>query len=176
MSKRFITAVCTTICITALAGYLAAQGNGGPTPTTFVATLTGFEETPQTLSSPASGQFTATVSEESIEFELSYANFQTNVVFAHIHLGAPATTGGVMVFLCNNEPPPGPPAVESCPAREGTVTGTLTAANVIGPTGQGIAPGEFEKVIEAIRAGAAYANVHSMRFRSGEIRGQIKVE
>jgi hypothetical protein len=56
------------------------------------------------------------------------------------------------------------------------VTGTLTPANVVGPTGQGIAAGEFAEVIRAIRKGSAYANVHSTKFPGGEIRGQIHVD
>jgi hypothetical protein len=53
------------------------------------------------------------------------------------------------------------------------VSGTLTATNVITQTGQGISAAEFAEVIRAIRAGFAYANVHSDLFPGGEIRGQI---
>jgi hypothetical protein len=45
---------------------------------------------------------------------------------------------------------------------------------VIGPTGQGIAAGQFEEFVEALRAGIAYANVHTTGFPGGEIRGQLK--
>jgi hypothetical protein len=44
---------------------------------------------------------------------------------------------------------------------------------VIGPAGQGIAAGEFSELVDALRAGRAYANVHSSKFPGGEIRGQI---
>ena len=54
------------------------------------------------------------------------------------------------------------------------MTGTLTAANVVGPAGQGIAAGEFGELIRAIRAGKTYANVHSTKFPGGEIRRQIE--
>jgi CHRD domain-containing protein len=61
-----------------------------------------------------------------------------------------------------------------CPAS-GTVSGTATVANVVGPNGQGITPGmDFNKVIQAMREGAAYANVHSTRSPGGEIRGPIR--
>ena len=44
---------------------------------------------------------------------------------------------------------------------------------MIGPASQGIAPGDFDAIIEAMRAGHAYANIHTTSFPSGEIRGQI---
>jgi hypothetical protein len=48
-----------------------------------------------------------------------------------------------------------------------------TAANVITATAQGIAAGEFSEVIDAMKAQVSYANVHSVLFPGGEIRGQI---
>jgi len=46
-------------------------------------------------------------------------------------------------------------------------------ADVIGPAGQGIKPGEYAELLRAIRAGATYANVHSSLYPSGEIRAQL---
>jgi hypothetical protein len=54
------------------------------------------------------------------------------------------------------------------------VTGTITPANILGPAGQGIAAGEFDEFIAAMRAGVTYANVHTAQFPGGEIRGQIE--
>jgi hypothetical protein len=54
------------------------------------------------------------------------------------------------------------------------VTGTWTAADIIGPTGQGVEAGSFAEFVRALRAGAVYVNVHSSpRFPEGEIRGQV---
>jgi hypothetical protein len=49
----------------------------------------------------------------------------------------------------------------------------LTAADVIGPAAQGIASGQMGRVVQAIREGASYGNVHSTMFPAGEIRGQL---
>jgi len=138
------------------------------------ADLSGFNEVP-TLSSPASADFHARINkdETEIQYELTYAGFETAVLQAHLHLGKRAVAGGIMVFLCSNLSN-GPVGTPACPTPAGTVTGTLTAAGVVGPTAQGIAPGEFAEVVRAIRSGAAYANVHSQAFPGGEVRGQVR--
>ena len=136
------------------------------------ATLKGFNETPAN-STPASGSFRATVSGDSITFALTYSGLVADSLFAHIHLGQKNVVGGAMIFFCDNSNPSHSP--RTCPARGGTVTGTVTAADVIGPNAQGIAPGEFSKVLEAIQSGVTYVNVHSTKFPGGEIRGQVRV-
>jgi hypothetical protein len=79
-----------------------------------------------------------------------------------------------MVFFCTNlAPPAGVPVPPPCPLREGTVSGTLTAADVLGPAGQGVVAGEFSEFLDALREEASYANVHTAEFGAGEIRGQL---
>jgi hypothetical protein len=76
--------------------------------------------------------------------------------------------GGISAFLCGGG---GKPA---CPTTTGTVTGTIVAADVIGPTDKGIQVGEFAELLRAMRNGATYVNVHSQAWPSGEIRGNIR--
>jgi len=141
-----------------------------PNAKTFSARLVSYQETPLTLSTHAFGDFNAKlVNDATLHFVLRFANLEGgNTLFAHVHLGAPATTGGVMFFLCGTMG--GRPA---CPNGSGEAEGDVTAANVIGPSGQGITAGEFDEVIKAMRSGAAYANVHTVTYAGGEIRGQI---
>ena len=135
--------------------------------------LTGYQEaTPAGVSSPATGSFSATIDDDSstISFELTYSGLTTPATASHIHFGNRFTSGGVSAFLCSGG---GKPA---CPAgtwSEAVVTGTIVPSDVIGPAGQGIAAGEFAELVQAMRAGMAYANVHSTTFPAGEIRGQI---
>jgi hypothetical protein len=140
----------------------------------FGARLVGYEEVPSTLSVPAEGTFNMKIdsSDSSFEYELTYSGISgTGATQAHLHLGQKATLGGISVFLCTNLGN-GPMGTQACPAN-GTVTGTITAADVIGPGGQGITAGQFEELLKAIRAGYVYANVHSALFQGGEIRGQL---
>jgi len=135
--------------------------------------LTGFEETPLTISSPASGTFAATVDSDSMTYTLTYSGIPTSVLQSHIHFGQRATTGGVSIFLCSNLGN-GPAGTPACPSPGGSVTRTVTAADVVGPAAQGIAPGEWSEIVAAIRAGYAYANLHTTQYPSGEIRGQLR--
>jgi hypothetical protein len=132
------------------------------------ARLRGANETPA-VSTVAAGDFRATISddESEIAFRLRYAGLEGDVTAAHIHLGQPDVAGGVIAHLCGGGSKP------ACPAAPADITGTIVAADVTGPAGQGIAAGELAEVIRALRRGLVYANVHSTKFPAGEIRGQV---
>ena len=156
----------------ALTMVLPAWAQGGGTAST---RLRAFEEVPA-ISSPADGRFTATISGQgtSLSYELSYSGLRGAVTQAHIHFAQKGVNGGIVIFLCSNLPnaPAGTPA---CPASPGSVSGTVTADDVVGTaSAQGISPGEMAEVLRALRNGVAYANVHSDLFPGGEIRGQLR--
>ena len=132
------------------------------------ADLIGFEEVPANVT-PATGDFSATIDEtaQTITFTLTFSGLEGTTTASHIHVGQFDVAGGVSAFLCGGGSKP------ACPAS-GTVTGTIVAADVLGPNAQGVEPGAFDKLVQAIEAGKAYVNVHSSRFPNGEIRGQIK--
>lgn len=141
------------------------------------ASLRSIEEVP-TISGEARGDFSARISDDgnSMTYTLSYSGLQGVVQQAHIHLGQRGVNGGIAVFLCSNlaSPPPGTPA---CPGPDaGTVTRTVTGADIIGPAAQGLTQGEFAELLRAIDRGVTYANVHSDKFPAGEIRGPIRTE
>jgi hypothetical protein len=141
--------------------------------------LTGYQESaPAAISSGGTGQFHATIDDDAdeITYEIRYSGLGTAATQSHIHFGSRYQNGGVSAFLCTNLGN-GPAGTPACPAGTGTseavVTGTITPAQIVGPAGQGIAAGEFDELVQAIRAGVAYANVHTVQFAPGEIRGQI---
>lgn len=143
------------------------------------AQLTGYQEV-AAVSSTGKGVFRARLDEASIEFQLTYSGLEGSVRQAHIHLGQRGVNGGITIWLCQTTANPAPtPAggavIPECP-QEGTVTGIRMANDVIGPSGQGIAAGEFTEVLRAIRSGNVYANVHTDKHLGGEIRGQIRTD
>jgi CHRD domain len=142
--------------------------------------LTGYEEVPS-VSTTATGSFNARISKDGsrIDWELSYSDLEGAVQQAHIHFGQAGVNGGISVFLCTNLGN-GPAGIQPCPAPPATISGTILAADVspnIPATAaartQGINTGEIDELVNAIRAGATYVNVHSTLWPGGEIRSQI---
>lgn len=108
-----------------------------------------------------------------ITYELTYSGLSSNVLQSHIHFGRVHTPGGIMVFLCTNLGN-GPAGTPACPPTGGTVTGTITAADVLGVPGQNISAGDFDAVTDALFNNAAYGNIHTNNFKAGEIRAEIR--
>jgi hypothetical protein len=162
--------------IAVAAGGAMAGGSGGSDhkPLSLRTSLTGYQEDPLVLSTTGAGRFSARVNAAGTEitYRLRYSGTEGAVTQAHLHLGGRAQSGGISAFLCTNLGN-GPAGTQACPAAPGTVEGTLDAADVIGPTGQGIAAGQFAELVRAVRAGVVYVNVHTSLYPGGEIRGQL---
>ena len=160
-----------------VAGFTAAAG-AGDQKRDFDTDLLGYEEVPA-VSTDGNGQVDVEVARdgESLRFVLRYRALESAVTQSHIHFGQKDVNGGISIFFCSNlgnGPAGTPPCPQPAPGEYAEVTGTRTAANMAGgATAQGLAAGEFDELVRALRAGVAYANVHSEQFGSGEIRGQF---
>ena len=171
MATRKLSVVVAGALAAILAGAIVARAAG---PFKGHADLAGYQEVP-TLSTSASGTLDVEISKDgdSVAFTLSYQGI-ANVTQAHIHLGRPAVNGGIIVFLCTNlAAPSGVPLPQACPLGGGTVSGEVTAADVLTVGTQGIVAGDFDGFVDALRAEAGYGNVHSTTFPAGLIRGQV---
>lgn len=136
--------------------------------------MVGLGEVPPTNSKGAA-DFTGTISADGtmITYNLTWSGLTTLPLFSHIHFGPTKVNGGVMVFLCGGG---GKPACTQ--ATSGMASGTITAADIVGPAAQGIPPapnGSFADVVRAIRTHNAYSNLHTTMFPAGEIRGEVAV-
>jgi hypothetical protein len=187
MKRQLVSAAVSAVLV---AAGVAASGTVTATDRSriknhVVARLAPSQEVPVVSAPGAKGTFKAVIDEtnQTITYELSYEGLEGVVSQAHIHIGQRGANGGVSVFLCGNAPtvPPAAfPQPPACPASPATVTGVVTAAMIIGPAGQGIAPSsatanEFAELVDALRDGLTYANVHSSKFPGGEVRGQVRI-
>lgn len=166
------TALLLGVLTLAAAPLVLGQGAPGKKQVVRTDPMTGYQEiVAGTISSAGTGAFVAQIDDEMeiITYELTYSGLEGGTTTAaHIHFGARGTTGNVSAFLCGGGTKP------PCPQGSGTVTGIITADDVLGPASQGIEAGNFEEFVRAIRSGVTYVNVHSApRFPGGEIRGQI---
>jgi CHRD domain len=111
---------------------------------------------------------------QTLTYTLTYSGL-ANVLQSHIHFGKKHVAGGIMVFFCSNlgNGPAGTPACPDDATGEVTVSGTITPAGVVGPTGQNITAGDFAAVVATLASNTAYGNIHTKQFPAGEIRGQI---
>jgi hypothetical protein len=100
-------------------------------------------------------------------YRLNVANIP-EVIAAHIHLGVPGQNGPVVAFLFESA---------SNPVTVGTErqlsAGTIRAADVIPRPGF---DGTLATLVDRIRRGEAYVNVHTRAFPGGEIRGQLALD
>jgi multidrug efflux pump subunit AcrB len=143
------------------------------------ADLEGFQEV-TVVSTTGSGELRIRVNHDqtAFDYKLTYEDLEGAVTQSHIHLAQKNVNGGIVIWLCQTAAAPAPktiPAPPTCPGpSSGEVTGTVDASNVSAVTTQGIAAGDFAEVLDAIREGVAYANVHTVTSPGGEIRGQIR--
>lgn len=144
---------------------------------TFTATLDGASQMPEPVNTKASGTLLLQLSADGsqIAYTLTVSNL-SNPVSADLHLGPPAANGPLVVKLLP----------KSASAKTGLVNGvlaegTIAAEDLTGP----MLGGTIGDLLEQIRAGNAYTNIHTSDgvdppnsgpgdYRLGEIRGQIK--
>ena len=133
----------------------------------FSASLAGANEVPP-INTAGTADFQMTIQPGAITFSLTFSDLRAPLAVAHLHFAPSKVPGGVMIFPCGGGNQPACPA-----ATSGTITGTITAANVTGPASQGIAAGDLDSALEAVRNDLSYANMHTTMFPGGEIRGPV---
>ena len=146
------------------------------------ADLTGNEEVP-VVSTVARGEFHGRINpgDESIDYVLFYFGLQGKVTTqAHIHVAQSGVNGGIVFWFCQSTSNRGPAGTPDCTNGSGIFTGTINASSIVAiggaNVGQQIGANQLAKVIDAIRDGNAYANVHTDLSTGGEIRGQIETK
>jgi|GEM_PF-977326 len=145
-----------------------AEDDSGASNGLFLSALTG-DQQPEPVETTATGGAVVSLSEDGNELEYALlVNAIEGVNKAHIHRRAEGESGPAVVWLY-----PGPDASEP-ELQEGRfdgilATGTITDEHLIGDL-EGESLGAL---VDEIRDGNAYVNVHTEAHPSGEIRGQL---
>lgn len=162
MRRPAILVIVLTL-VGALGGTAAADSHyaaGGA----FDAHLTGDDEVPP-VASDGTGYAAIEIAEDgaSIDYRLYVSGLEA-VTMAHIHVGAPGENGPPVMFLFGPEDP-------GVPADGLLAEGTITEADLI--AADGVFGGTMAELVELIRTGGTYVNVHTEDNPAGEIRGQL---
>jgi hypothetical protein len=137
----------------------------------FTAVLKGANERPAPVDTNAAGvaKFTLNADETEISYLLIVANID-GVTQAHIHCGTPDVAGPIVAFLYGFNP-------VGVTVNGILAEGTVTEADVIPRPDSAACPGgvaTLADIVEKMRTGGAYANVHTLTWPAGEIRGTIR--
>jgi roadblock/LC7 domain-containing protein len=161
-----------TISSTAFAAtllVLAFAASGLVSPATaqqkFTAKLSGANEVPS-VTTPGSGVAIFQVSPDgkSIDYQLNLTNMNS-VMAAHIHAGNLGVNGDPIAGLYN----PAMTGPATGPINGLLKKGTLTSADLSGS----MAGKTISDLINVMKAGGAYVNVHTTDHQNGAVRGQI---
>jgi hypothetical protein len=165
--KKPILAILTLACLTLAATSFAASFVAAP--------LSGENENPANASKGrGTAVFGLSADESMIDFRIIVANIE-NVTMSHIHLAPKGQNGPIVAFLFG-------PVGSGGGRTDGVLaTGRLSAASLVGP----LAGHPLSDLIDAMRSGNAYVNVHTNDgvdppntgpgdIPGGEIRAQIR--
>jgi len=116
------------------------------------------------VTSSGTGTADYTVDGGTVSYTVTFSGLTANATAGHIHVGPAGVNGSVTVPF-------------SVPhATSGTFSGTFTAQNVAAAStsdgGIGVDAGDYNGLLQLMRANETYTNIHTSPYPSGEIRGQ----
>jgi hypothetical protein len=129
----------------------------------FQAILSGAEEVPPRPTA-ANGTAQIYIDGDLISYSIEVDDIN-NITAAHIHSGAPGVNGPIRLFLYPVQQGTTVPQV-STTDKGILVEATVPSSNVNGVT--------YQELLNQMRSGAAYVNVHSTQFPGGEMRGTVR--
>jgi hypothetical protein len=133
----------------------------------FVAVATGSQEVPAVdTGGHGVGVFTIDRDESHIRF-MVVVNKLDDVVAAHLHVAPPGENGDIVAWVY----PDGPPPTLIPGTFRGVLARGVIAEDDVVPVG---AIESLDDLIEAIRSGDVYLNIHTVANPGGEVRGQLR--
>ena len=129
----------------------------------FQAVLTPAEEVPPRPTA-ANGIAQIYIDGDRISYSIQIDDI-TAITAAHIHSGVAGTNGPIRLFLYPTQQGTTVPQVTTTDKRI-LVEATVPSSNVNGVT--------YQELLDQMRNGGAYVNVHTVQFGGGEMRGTVR--
>jgi hypothetical protein len=141
------------------AGLLLAASVQGQVTESYSATLSGANEVPPAATSTTSGSATFHVmDDDTIHYILAATSTNETLTAAHLHCAPTGQNGPVVVPLAL--------ATSTATSSEGTIDAGDITDNCTGID-------TIPQLVQSMRQGGIYANVHSVPFPNGTARGQL---
>jgi hypothetical protein len=155
--------IASAAVLAAVGGFVACNDSTtAPETITYIATLSGANEKPTAVTTPATGTATYTLSGNTLTYTVTVTGLTSNITMSHIHVGSNAVAGPIIV-------PYAPlPAIQSGLVTTGVID---LSKPITAGTAASTISGDSLRVL--LNNGNAYTNVHTANFGAGEIRGQI---
>jgi CHRD domain len=145
--------------LAAVGGFLACNDSTAPESITYISTLSGANEKPNAVTTPATGTATYVLTGNTLTYTITVNGLTSNTTMSHIHVGSSAVAGPIVV-------PYTVYAIQSGLVSSGSIDLTHPVAS-----GANTISGDSLRVL--LENGNAYTNVHTGNFPAGEVRGQI---
>ena len=142
----------------------ACGGSSNSAPNQYVATLNAAGEVPP-VTSGGTGTADLTLSGGRVTYTVTYSGLTGSPTNSHIHVGAAGVAGSVVVQFV------GFAGGGTSGSWSGSFGGSDVRAGTNGSTT--IIAGDIDSLVDAMRSGNAYVNIHTGTNGGGEIRGQI---
>ena len=128
----------------------------------YITFLKDTEEVPPTnTTSIGIAKFIVDYNLTQIKYLINVTNIE-NVTAAHIHYGNSGENGPVVVTLLKSDQP------------SGMITGLLSSGNITSTDLQGqLKDKQISDLVQIMKNGSAYVNIHTEQNPNGEIRGQL---
>src|SRR5258705_3923413 len=151
--------IASAAILAAIGGFIACNDSTAPDSTIFVSTLSGANERPNPVTTPATGTATYTLTGNELAYTITVTGLTSNTTMSHIHLGGAAVAGPIIV----------PYTVYAI--QSGVVTtGVIDLSK---PVASGANTISGDSLLVLLNNGSAYTNVHTVTNGGGEIRVQI---
>ncbi|MFN7222717.1 MAG: CHRD domain-containing protein [Paracoccaceae bacterium] len=173
MLLRFLTPLFMLVVLA-----LAPADRASAATVTFTATLSGANEEPVAVST---GTGFATVIFDTLahllSIEITFADLTAPVTVAHIHAATAFPLAGNVGVAVQPPSLSGFPTGVTSGAYSGlfdTLSPTTYSASFVTTFGAGTLPGAEAALLDAMKTGRAYVNIHTSAFPAGEIRGFLQ--